>query len=202
MSRAPLRTVPALADPYQARTDNDAVYMRAGRRGEWSPPMSAEAVGWVWTNSPLRGAQLLVHLAIADVVNDAHDQQFYMSTYRLAEKARVSRSTVVTALAEMCDLGLLRLLKPGGTDRSPAVYRFLMTRPTTGLARPMSGRTRPIHGPGLGQPPRDNSKIELKELRAFDQNAADEAVAPPWTQLSMTYDEWKGSGCPVPVEAT
>jgi hypothetical protein len=39
-------------------------------------PVSAEATGQVWRSSPYRGAMLLIQLAIADVVNDAHDGEF------------------------------------------------------------------------------------------------------------------------------
>lgn len=86
--------------------------------------MSNEAVGWVWRNSPYSGAQLLVHLAIADVVNDLHQYEFWMSTDGLARKAKVSRSTVVATLSDMCARGLLECLEAGGVNRKPSRYRF------------------------------------------------------------------------------
>jgi DNA-binding IclR family transcriptional regulator len=95
--------------------------------------MSAEATGAVWRYSPYTGAQLLVHLAIADVVNDTHGWEFWMSTEKLARKARVSRSTVTSALADMVEHGFLELLEAGGNRRRPSRYRFL-TSALTGLA--------------------------------------------------------------------
>jgi hypothetical protein len=86
--------------------------------------MSAEATGWVWKHSPYEGAQLLVHLAIADVVNDIHENEFWMSTATLAAKAKVSRSTVTATLRDMSDRGLLVLLQAGGASRKPSRYRF------------------------------------------------------------------------------
>ena len=51
--------------------------------------MSAEATGWVWRHSPWKGehAKFLLHLAVADVVNDAHGNEFWMSQANLAEKS-------------------------------------------------------------------------------------------------------------------
>jgi predicted RNA-binding Zn ribbon-like protein len=87
--------------------------------------MSAEATGWVWRHSPYRGSELLVHLAIADVVNDAHDNEFFMSTEALSRKAKVSRSTVVATLRDMVDRAFLELLDAGGAQRRPSRYRFI-----------------------------------------------------------------------------
>lgn len=100
--------------------------------------MSAEATGAVWRYSPYTGAQLLVHLAIADVVNDTHNYEFWMSTERLAQKARVSRSTVTQTLADMVENGHLILLESGGKRRRPSRYQFV-TSALTGLASAVSG---------------------------------------------------------------
>lgn len=88
--------------------------------------MSAEATGWTWKHSPFRGAELLVHLAIADVVNDAHDNRFWMSTGALAAKAKVSRSTVTTTLSTLVKVSLLEVVRAGYETRKPSEYRFLM----------------------------------------------------------------------------
>lgn len=87
--------------------------------------MSAEASGWVWKHSPYRGAELLVHLAIADVVNDLHENRFWMSTATLATKAKVSRSTVTAALSHMVQHGWLEMIESGADTRTPSVYRFV-----------------------------------------------------------------------------
>jgi hypothetical protein len=93
--------------------------------------MSAEAVGWVWKHSPYRGAILSVHLAVADVVNDLHDYEFWMSMSRLAAKARVSRPTASEAIGSLrCD-GFVAILDApvfGGSEPVPGRYRFLFPK--------------------------------------------------------------------------
>jgi hypothetical protein len=105
--------------------------------------MSGEASGEVWKRSPLSGSQLLVHLAIGDVVNDLHDNQFWMSTDALAKKAKVSRSTVTDTLRILVDLGYLELLESGGATRKPSRYRFLFTSALAGSTSALSDSTRP-----------------------------------------------------------
>jgi hypothetical protein len=115
--------------------------------------MSAEATGWVWKNSPYKGAELLVHLALADVVNDAHGNEFWMSTGALAAKAKVSRSTVVATLRDMTERGLLVLIEPGQATRTPSRYRFTSA---------LSERTSAIWPSPLARSPRTNPR-ETKE---------------------------------------
>lgn len=127
--------------------------------------MSAEASGWVWRYSPYKGAQLLVHLAIADVANDVHDNQFWMSTANLAGKARVSRATVTATLTEMVESGHLAVIEAGGSNRVPTRYQFL-TSPTTGLVeeptRPTTGHDmtnqRSSTRPTTGHKPKEQPK--------------------------------------------
>jgi hypothetical protein len=85
--------------------------------------MSAEAVGWVFRHSPYSGLKFAVHLAIADSVNDQHDQELWMSQSRLASKARCSRPRANEALVELVDDGYLVLLEEhvGRANR----YRFV-----------------------------------------------------------------------------
>lgn len=87
--------------------------------------MSAEACGYVYRHSPYRGAELLVHLAVADSVNDLHEQRFWMSSATLAVKARCSRTTASAALAQLARDGFLDRLGGGRLDGRPAEYRFL-----------------------------------------------------------------------------
>ena len=90
--------------------------------------MSLQAMGWVISESPYRGSAFLVHLMIADVVNDQHDFEFWMSNDRLAKKARISRQTANRSVRRMVDDGFL---VPVATERSGNVrYRFHM--PSTG----------------------------------------------------------------------
>jgi hypothetical protein len=118
--------------------------------------MSAEATGWVWRNSPYRGAQLLVHLAIADVVNDVHDNEFWMSVNNLARKARVSRTATVDALNHMVSHGHLELLESGKATRTPSRYRFV---------------TRPLSVETLGRSAVTNSKEITQEPKGLGRSA-------------------------------
>lgn len=87
--------------------------------------MSGEATGYVYRYSPYTDKTFNVHLAIADSVNDQHENDFWMSPKRLAAKARCSRATVFTALAQLVDDGFLVLLEAGDSRRHlPARYRF------------------------------------------------------------------------------
>lgn len=88
--------------------------------------MSSDAAGWAWQNSPYRGSQLLVHLALGDIANDAHNYELWLSTGSIAKKARCSRNTVTTVLADMLKRGLLELIEAGGSQRKPSRYRYLM----------------------------------------------------------------------------
>lgn len=103
--------------------------------------MSAEATGWVWKFSPYRGSELLVHLAIADVVNDANGNEFWMSGSNLATKAKVSRSTVTATLRDLLDRGFMVLIESGAEHRRPSRFQFLMPGPSaiSGLASANTG---------------------------------------------------------------
>lgn len=135
--------------------------------------MSAEATGWVWKNSPYSGAQLLVHLAIADVVNDVHENEFWMSTHNLAKKAKVSRSTVTATLTEMVQARHLALINAGGESRTPSIYRFIMASAAVGLVEPgplarSSDVTSPISDDSLDRSPRAIPKEITQEPKAED----------------------------------
>lgn len=88
--------------------------------------MSAEATGWVWKHSPYKGSsttRFLIHLAIADVVNDTHGNQFWMSNQSLAEKVGSDRAEVNRTLHDMVERGMLRVVyaEHGRT----VIYEFL-----------------------------------------------------------------------------
>lgn len=87
--------------------------------------MSNEALGWVFKNSPYTGSKLVIHLAVADVVNDMHNNEFWMSNEKLATKANCTRATVNGALAEMVQDGYLAVVAhPDGRSKT-VKYRFL-----------------------------------------------------------------------------
>lgn len=85
-------------------------------------------MGWVWRCSPWKGqhAKFLVHLAVADVVNDVHENELWMSQSTLAEKAGVCRQTVCEWLAEAVEAGLLVVVQDNSRAGRPNCYRFIM----------------------------------------------------------------------------
>ena len=122
--------------------------------------MSVQAMGWVVSDSPYRGSTFLVHLMIADVVNDQHAFEFWMSNDRLAKKARVSRQTANRAVGQMVDDGLLVAI---GTERCGNVrYRFHM--PSTGpCEQPKQVSSEATPGVTRGDTKQKRTQIELKE---------------------------------------
>jgi predicted transcriptional regulator len=86
--------------------------------------MSGEAVGYVYRHSPYNGATFNIHLAIADVVNDAHHNKLWMATDTIAQKTRTNRRTVQRAIDTLCNDGFMELVEKA-TQHRPATYRFL-----------------------------------------------------------------------------
>lgn len=86
--------------------------------------MSSEALGHAWRYSSHRGPTFLVLIAIADIVNDANGNEFWMSLDNLAKKTRMARSTVAEAMKEIEESGWVERVKsdPGKTVR----YRFVL----------------------------------------------------------------------------
>ena len=96
--------------------------------GELERRVSAEATAWVWRHSPWRGQhhKFVLHLAVADVVNDVHDNLFWMAQSNLADKAGVSRGSACKWLREAVDEGLLEVVRDGSESGKPNCYRFVM----------------------------------------------------------------------------
>lgn len=103
--------------------------------------MSNKALGWVFENSPYKGAKLVIHLAIADVVNDAYGDEFWMSNGNLAIKANATRQTVNSTLQEMVEDGYLERLGTGEYDT--VKYRFLYFEGCRETLHPLSDLATP-----------------------------------------------------------
>lgn len=88
--------------------------------------MSAEARAHAQRHSPVKSwaAQYLVHLTIADVVNDLHDNEFWMTTTALANACNVGRATVGRALHALVAAGVLEVLEGGGGRGRPTRFRY------------------------------------------------------------------------------
>ena len=85
--------------------------------------MSMEAMSYVYRHSPYTGANFIIHLSIADSVNDQHNNTFWMSIAKLADKSRVARKTATAAVVALVNDGYLILeqMRVGGTN----MYRFV-----------------------------------------------------------------------------
>lgn len=85
--------------------------------------MSAAAMNYVIHHSASRGSARLVHLIVADVVNDAFGDEFWMSVAKICERTKLSDRAVQHALQELVSDGYLELISenPGQTRH----YRFL-----------------------------------------------------------------------------
>jgi hypothetical protein len=87
--------------------------------------MSVKALAQVWPHAaefPPR--QFVILLAVADVVNDANDNLFWMASEALAEKSGSSRSTAYSALTRMVEDGWLEVATPAA-GRRRAEYRWM-----------------------------------------------------------------------------
>jgi hypothetical protein len=120
--------------------------------------MSAEASGYVYRHSPYQGITLLVHLAVADSVNDQHGNEFWMAQGKLAEKARCSRKAANEALATLLADGFLEVVQQ--SLGRPSRYRFLFPNPrvvydTRGVSPEVTGS--PKVSPGVTPPSRNLS---------------------------------------------
>jgi hypothetical protein len=161
--------------------------------------VSAEAVGWVFQNSQLSGNALVVHLALADVANDVHDNMIWMHHKQLADKARTSVSTVQRVLGQLVEQGYLEhlddeaararrkaqhlgvryrfLMRPiGQSDRS--VDRSPMTEPIG-----QSDRSRSVTG--------DRSKEPKGELKPEPNNLLVEPEARPVSVEDAAADSFE-----------
>ena len=96
--------------------------------------MGFREVGWVLDHSPYTLATRLVHIVLAERANEDHDWELWYSLPTVAKKAKVSRRTVESALAQMCRDGLVTMLaEPPGKPRR---YRFLMPETPANSAYP------------------------------------------------------------------
>jgi hypothetical protein len=137
--------------------------------------MSAETWAWCWAHSPFSGTKLIVHLALADIANDAHGYELWVSTEAIANRARCNRGTARRALLELIEGGFLEVLEDRSASNRSSKYRFL--QPEVGRAFHATGQsdpgeavaqsTRPSRNPRdpVVQSTRHNYKEQQEELQ-------------------------------------
>lgn len=143
-------------------------------------------MGNVWKYAEFGGSKLVVLLAVADVANDAHDNEFWMGSGKLADKCRMDARNVRRRLKELVDEGWLIQLELGGGMGKPSRYRFVPRTDTgsynpegeTGSFDPVTGSDNPLNRviePGLpGHTARHiynsiETQSELKELNCENE---------------------------------
>jgi len=85
--------------------------------------MSIKGMNWVFDHSPYTLGARLIHLAIADVANEDNDWHVWVSHSRIAAKAHVSRSTVVSTIKRMVEDGALEQIEE--RKGAPSIYRMI-----------------------------------------------------------------------------
>ena len=88
--------------------------------------MSIKAMTWVWDCSPYSLGARLVHLALADVANDAHNNELWMVQENIASKAGLSVRQVRRVLTQMVDDGYLNVIEQGGGRGRTTRYQLVM----------------------------------------------------------------------------
>jgi hypothetical protein len=161
--------------------------------------MSAEATGWVWKHSPYTGSKLVIHLAVADVVNDAHGNEFWMSQAGLAEKARVTRQSVCEWFRDAIDRGLVECVRDNSTAGKPNCYRLLMPTGVSPIVTGGVGKSdrgvsaMPTGGVGKSDTElkrtKEGTKTSLSLVEEVDENAteSDSSFA---SSAKKVFDTW------------
>ena len=89
--------------------------------------MSLDAMDWVFQKSPYKGELMLIHLAVADGVNDMCGNLFQIDEKAVAKMAHCSVEKVQRAMRRMIHDGFVEVVQDRNmpTDNSP-LYRFIM----------------------------------------------------------------------------
>ena len=120
--------------------------------------MSAQATDYVWTNSPFKGTAKLIHLAIAEVVNDAHQWRYWGGDSALAAKVGCDRMTVVRWKAKAIDQGYLT---EHGFDPQTGNKQYLFLMPGS-MRQDVSS---PGHGGSCGPPVDKPMRLPVTPMR-------------------------------------
>ena len=115
--------------------------------------MSIKISTWVWDNSPLEGAQLLIHLALADSANE-DSGECWPSQKHLAKRARCHVETVRRTIRQLEEMGLLQVVESSNGRKN---NKYRLTPRIVGAQRPGGATPHAQVGspptPKLGDPP-------------------------------------------------
>ncbi len=151
--------------------------------------MSADAEAFVWKQSPYRGTAMLIHLAIADVVNDTHQNRFWMSAESLAKKCRVSRSSANAALADMVERGYLKKLTVGGGRSITTEYQFVgETVQSTKETVQSTAVNCPVVDIELNRT--QEQLLQAESVQKLDSLQSEPKEPAPWVVEGISRKEW------------
>jgi hypothetical protein len=126
--------------------------------------VSAEAVGWVFRHSPYAGDGLVIHLALADVGNDLHGYELWLTRAEIGSKSRCSLATVDRALHNMRADRYLEVLEAGGGRGNPTHYRLTKPPQYGDVCEPLFGSHEATRG---YQKPRRETPSSARETPSF-----------------------------------
>lgn len=142
---------------------------------------------------------MAIHLAVADVVNDAHGNEFWMSQSGLAEKARVTRQSVCEWFRDAIDRGLVECVRDNSAAGKPNCYRLLMPEGVSPLVTGGVGKSdrgvsaEPTGGVGKSDTELKRTKEGTKTLslvNEVDENATENASSSLASSAQLVLDEW------------
>jgi biotin operon repressor len=84
--------------------------------------MSIHWMSWVWDNSPYKGSNLLLHLALADFADDQGN--LFASQPVLAEKARCTPEYIRRAMKQLSEDGYVEMIKRGNSKGRATTYKM------------------------------------------------------------------------------
>lgn len=155
--------------------------------------MSAAALATCWGDLPMPSSGVsaasyrLVAVAIADIVNDAHDNQFFGSIKNLADKVRLNRDTVRRCVGAMVESGVLEVVRTRDGDTS--IYRWVWFPPRGETAthpaatpRPPRGDAAPNSNELQDELNRDSTRLPADAVAVIDLNDVDASFAEFWRQ--------------------
>lgn len=162
--------------------------------------MSLRASADCWSASPFTQAgRFLVHLAIADVVNDLHENRLWMLRDELAAKSRQSKATATRAVSDLVAQGWLVTIDAGGGRGKPTEYHY-----HEGGKRPQidtvcealnrrSGMAKPSHSEAetvsMSESSLSTQQKEQKERKVEPPAPASAVAASLWTEAETLCNE-------------
>lgn len=139
--------------------------------------MSSDTESSVWRNSPYHGDRKLVHLAIARIVNEAHQWEFWAGDKYLADLVGCSLKTVERTRTDMINDGILEL-KGFHSGTGNKLYTFAMPGTPDSLSGLPENGSSDHASPDIQSPPPDILSIPTRHPVPSDPTSSPSAPIP------------------------